>query len=94
MLIEIEKVNNEVTTIPEGNKCIFFLICIEECVQGGERFLMMELQSQKETRTVLAFQIGRFIAFFNTSRSVDKPLEATSSRAIYLKRKPFKVKIG
>ena len=35
--MEIEKVDNEVAAIPEGNKCIFFKICMRNAckAEGG-----------------------------------------------------------
>ena len=47
----------------------------------------------KQTRTFVVCQIKKIIALFvNTSKSADKPNEATSGRATYLKEESSKVR--
>ena len=77
VLTGIEKVDNEVTTILEGKKCIFCVIFFK-----GEGWLMIGLQSQQQTKTFVDCLIGKIIALLvNTIRSVDKPRELSSGRA-------------
>ena len=56
---------------------------------------MVGLQSQQQTKTFVVCQIWKFIALFvNTSRSVDKPHEARSGRATYLKAESSKIRMN
>ena len=64
----------------------------EERGTGG---LMVGLQSQQQTKTFVVCQIWKFIALFvNTSRSVDKPHEARSGRATYIKVESSKIRMN
>ena len=72
--------------------CVFFVLF---CFVGFfelEGVLMMELQSQQQTRTFVVCQIKKVIALFvNISRSVNNPREARSGRASYVKGDSSKV---
>ena len=98
ILTGIEKVHNEAITILEGMKCIFFLSCMKDGFffeERGTGGLMVGLQSQQQTKTFVVCQIWKFIALFvNTSRSVDKPHEARSGRATYLKAESSKIRMN